>query len=274
MPKLSWNGDDFQNPQDSSGTATEKISGGGLEQGYRHGSLTQGLVAYYPMDSGSGTTAVDKALGNDGTVNGASWSSSSKIGSSCLSFDGTDDVVRCFSTGFSDVSELTVALWVNIASNSGDYRALCSATEDPYNDYETGFTLDQGSNSTSDFSYLNFEFAGDGSGAVNLKSSTHSFGQWVHVTIQLSSSQAVLFINGTREGSRSNDGTPLKLNDIRIGARAYDNNNPATNNIERGYLDGRLDDVRIYDRSLSAPEIKALYQLRRPSKVSSGDTLN
>ena len=50
MPKLNWDNDDFRNPQDSSGTTTENISAGGLEQGYFHGSLTQGLVAYYPMN--------------------------------------------------------------------------------------------------------------------------------------------------------------------------------------------------------------------------------
>lgn len=181
------------------------------------------------MDSGSGSTLADEALSNEGTLNTGSsgtttasgmWSDNLQIGSNCLDFDGQDDVVRSFSTGISQKTKLTISLWVKIRSNSGDYRTLISATEDPYNDYEKGFTLDQGSDSTSKFNHLNLEFAGDQGVTADLKTSAHSFGKWVHITVRFSESEAVLFVNGNEEGSRSNNGTPLALNDIRIGARA------------------------------------------------------
>lgn len=63
MTNLRWDGDDFRNEQDSSGSTANLVSNSGkLQQGYQHGSLTEGLVAYYPMERGEGLWFYSRAL--------------------------------------------------------------------------------------------------------------------------------------------------------------------------------------------------------------------
>jgi hypothetical protein len=80
MANLSWDGDDFRNEQDSSGSTADLVSHSGkLQQGYQHGSLTRGLVAYYPMEKGKGEILHDGALNNLGYIKGATWNGSGQV---------------------------------------------------------------------------------------------------------------------------------------------------------------------------------------------------
>jgi len=55
--------------------------------------ITDGLVAAYDFDEGSGTSAPDiSGNGNTGTLSGPTWNASGRRGSA-LSFDGVDDRV-------------------------------------------------------------------------------------------------------------------------------------------------------------------------------------
>ena len=57
-----------------------------------HGA-TPGLVAAYSFDAGSGSTAADASgNGNDGTINGATWTTAAKFGNA-LSFNGASSYV-------------------------------------------------------------------------------------------------------------------------------------------------------------------------------------
>ena len=256
MPKISWNSEDFRNPQDSSGTTTEKISSGGLKQGYFHGSLTEGLIAYYPMDSGNGDTLSDEALGNTGSINGASWSSNSKIGDSCLSFDGTDDYVndmRSIPSG-----AFTVSCWVKLESWGNNSHVVGDNTGN--NSYKGVYLEFNNTNSRIRFSI------GDGSTWQNAYFSSVSTGNWYHVTgIFDGVSTSKLYVNGSQRSSNTSVNYTNSENYSWAGREphgGWDN-----------WIDGKIDDIRIYDRPLTEPEIKALYNLERPSKISPGDTL-
>jgi hypothetical protein len=50
MPTINWDKDEL-NQEDSAGTTTDTLGDhkGNLQQGYPLGSLTDGLVAYYPL---------------------------------------------------------------------------------------------------------------------------------------------------------------------------------------------------------------------------------
>jgi len=71
-------------------------------------------------------------------------------------------------------------------------------------------------------------------------------------------SQMKIFINGDHVSSNyATSGSPALLSDsqdrtLRFGRRV--NSNP-------NYYKGSIDDVRVYDRALSATEVQALYQL-------------
>jgi len=250
MPKLNWDSDDFRTPQDSSGTTTEQISGGGLEQGYIHGSLTQGLVAYYPMDSGSGSTLTDKALADDGVINGASWTTDSRIGNSCLSFDGDQDYVDIGNVNLAD--SFTVSQWVNLSEDKDWNNTFGSESILSIISYNDGKIK---------------SFIGDGNnwlGGPTTDTGKTNPGTWQLWTVTYDGSVLRFFLNQQLEDSVSIS-TDVPIAKHYIGDRYNQANSYNTN--------GKIDDVRIYDRPLSTPEIKALYNLNRPSKVSPGDTI-
>ena len=261
MPKISWNSEDFRNPQDSSGTSTEKISGGGLKQGYFHGSTTRGLVAYYPMDSGSGSTILDGALDNDGTINGASWTTDSKIGEACLSFDGTDDYVN-HGVGYPSDQVFTISAWANtnvLNPSGGKFPVNLKGYGQP--------AIRQNNNGDGVFG-LQWH---DGSWQ-DLENSGYSTGEWVlvcgvwdkkagEVRLHILSESQGLYTDTASFNGFGNS----KFAEGDLGA-----------SYKRGstqFFDGKVDDVRIYNRALSTPEIQALYNLERPSKISAEDTL-
>ncbi|WP_414837802.1 LamG domain-containing protein [Candidatus Nanosalina sp. VS9-1] len=250
MPKISWDNDDFQKSQDSSGTTTENISGGGLEQGYFHGSLTRGLVVYYPLDSGSGSTAIDEVMGNDGTINGASWASGSKIGDSCLDFNGSSDYLAMPEIALED--SFTVSQWVNL---------------DQDKDWNNSF----GSESIlSMISYADGKiqcYIGDGNSwqaETNTGTGKTNPGNWQHWLITYDGSTLRFFLNGVLE-DKTSISVALPSTVHHIGAR--------NNQTSEYSLDGRIDSTKVYRRPLSTPEVQALYNLTRPSKVSPGDTV-
>ncbi|MFC4784337.1 LamG domain-containing protein [Nocardioides sp. MAHUQ-72] len=77
---------------------------------------------------------------------------------------------------------------------------------------------------------------------------------WTHVASTYNGSRLTVWINGTRAGSRAVTGTTCHNNrPLAVGAKNY----PAAGPPE-AFWDGRLDDVRIYGRALSATEIRGL----------------
>lgn len=268
MPKLNWNGEEFKDPQDSSGTSTENISGGGLQQRYKHGSLTEGLLAYYPMDSGSGSTLVDKALDNDGTINGASWTSG-KIGEHALSFD-SGEYAAIDGLGSHELEPpFTFSAWFYSNFNETEARSeLFQAKSEkwhvriedrgdggfgsPGNSFDPGLGLHIQNNSDGLWYVVSFPTPTDG---------------WHHITATFDNQKMKVYLDGILQDSYD-FGSSISiagdnLNSSSIGARE-DGTNP---------WNGKIDDVRIFERKISEPEIKALYNLQRPSKISPGDTL-
>ncbi len=68
------------------------------------GAPSNGLVAAYSFDEGTGTSVSDASgNGNTGAISGASWASSGKFGKA-LTFDGVNDVVTIADSAELDLS--------------------------------------------------------------------------------------------------------------------------------------------------------------------------
>src|SRR5208283_2377671 len=71
-----------------------------------------GLIAWWQLNEGSGTTAIDSSGNNyQGTIDGATWSSAQGI--SALNFDGVSNYVALPSLPLTSINSLTVAAWIN-----------------------------------------------------------------------------------------------------------------------------------------------------------------
>ncbi|HVS81721.1 MAG TPA: LamG-like jellyroll fold domain-containing protein [Pyrinomonadaceae bacterium] len=76
-----------------------------------------------------------------------------------------------------------------------------------------------------------------------------SVGPWFHVAVTKTSSLMSLYVNGALEDSRATPVfTDTNSTGVRLGSNAFDN----------AFLAGSLDEVEIFNRSLSGPEIAAL----------------
>ncbi|WP_414838345.1 LamG-like jellyroll fold domain-containing protein [Candidatus Nanosalina sp. VS9-1] len=258
MPKLNWNGDDFRSPEDSAGTVADNISrGGSLQQGYFHGSLTEGLVAYYPMDSGSGSTVTDEVMSNDGTTDG-DWVSG-KYGTA-LAFDSSDDALELGEViGIPSMENATLSFWAAHTDKGPDGHATMYSESASGSDQATYFAvqyepsdpkLDLHSSVADIYQKSSFTIPFDGS--------------WHHYVVRKQGNSFKVFVDGVKEGEWILDFT-AGAEKTYIGERT-----PPTNYQP---IIGSMDELRIYDRPLSTPEIKALYQLEKPSEISPDDTL-
>jgi hypothetical protein len=211
-----------------------------------------GLVAYWRMDEGTGTTTKDDAASNTGTITGATWKSDSDCKSgSCLYFDGTDYITTPSFALSGTV--LTVSGWVKIDINNvaSSQNIL---TEGASSDTVGFVQLYR----YSDGNALFWRYT-TGSAATYVGMSTFFNGYdntWVYLTIVADYSGAtVKFYRNGQLIQTSNMTTPVFPSTNRakyLGAYSAGGSNPITN--------GNLDDIRIYNRELSAAEIKALYE--------------
>lgn len=223
-----------------------------------------GLAAQWHMDEGTGNSTIydTTANNNDGTITGAVWAvadggrwyTSTTAGFSTgdsLSLDGTDDYVVVTDSASLDVSKLTIALWFKPGAVASGY--LVSKWNTDANNRSYSVFLNGGK--------VAFDTSTDGSGFVPLLStSSVSAGNWYHVAVVFdgAASSKIIYINGTSDkidgtvsGNLFNSSSDLTMGILDVGGA--------------NYFTGVIDEVSIYNRALSADEVKALSQRRKYS---------
>lgn len=245
--------------QDSSGVSSSDVGVGrsadSLTHGYEYGSLKDGIVGYWTFDDvlpDEPDLAYDEALGNHGTTNGATYTSG-KIGQA-LSFNGSSDNVNTPTSGPFGDPEFTVSMWV-IAD---DVSITPQSAIDTYDGSFPQVSMQIYNSGTLGFRVRDTNNEMRPSGSI-------SDGIWTHFAGVRNGGDSYLFKNGSLAQSESNSSVANDLTDanIRLGLRPDGN---------AGW-GGDLDEVRIYDRALSLPEVQALYELTEPQKIYPEDTL-
>jgi putative heme-binding domain-containing protein len=157
----------------------------------------------------------------------------------------------------SRLDDFTVFLVAAPRANPGDYHAFFAINETGKNDYTTGFTMDMTGEASNRFDRLNVEGQGFG-GAVNLMKSSHSFGEFkVVVARGRAGSRGVqLLIDGQPEGARDRVPSALRMDSLALGARFYSNTDAPPS--LRGFFDGDMAEVLLYDRALSDEQEKTV----------------
>jgi hypothetical protein len=194
-----------------------------------------GLVAAYGFNEGSGTTVHDSSgKGNNGTLQGgASWTTSGKYGNA-LSFNGSSALVTIpNSPSLQLTSAKTLEAWVYSTRLTGIWRDVIYKGNDNY-------YLE--ADSTSGKPAIGGTFASPLLGTAALTANT-----WVHLAGTYDGATLRLYLNGVQVNSRAETGPiATSTNPLHIGG----------DSIYGQYFQGRIDEVRIYNRALSAPEIQ------------------
>ena len=215
--------------------------------------ITEGLAGWWEFDQSSGTVANDSSgNGRDGNLsNGPIWVNG-KIGGA-LSFDGIDDFVLVSNwQGISGNAPRSICCWIKTTVGG----SICSWGEDD-NREKWVFKLQS---ENGKIGTLRTE-VNDGFilGQTALNDGTWHFVCSILPENSSNISNVIHYFDGARDGVSSADlkGIITKLNNpFRIGRRIN-----ISNSVRDRFFSGLIDDVRIYDRALSAAEVQALYNL-------------
>lgn len=209
-----------------------------------------GIVACWRFDEGSGTIAHDSCNDHDGTLVGdANWVDG--IYGKALDFDGSGDYVglpSSSSLSFNTPSEaFSASFWIKPATTIPIEQTILE-NEDDYLIY-----LNEG--------YLSYRKTDSGNLYHNSWFSTNpeiSAGNWFHVVITYDGTGAggtKMYVNGEEKpvtNTAYHGGGSASGDDFAIGIRAFDFASEAYN--------GKIDEVSIYNRALTATEVQYLYQ--------------
>ncbi len=213
-----------------------------------------GLVGYWPLDEGSGTAAIDYSGNNTmGTWNGtqigtAGYYSAGKVGTYSASLNGTNDYANLGNPTILNLGSVgTVSAWV-YRTRSGAYQTIMSKGK--FDAGTNGYTL--GIRNTNALEVL----IGDG-GSYNdiITPYTVPASAWTHVAMTWSSSTLTAYANGSSVASMAQTRIPTPSSSIAtIGYNINESDD---------LFGGQIDDVRVYNRALSAAEIFALYNAEK-----------
>ena len=200
--------------------------------------------------------------GNNGTyVNGTSTVADSDPtygGSRCYDFDGANDDI---STPFADTSTtstgvFSMACWVKYDS----VAASCGLMSGDMRTGRTGLSMyfDVYNSSRGHGGLLNPAVGGQYSGRVHAGDrDTTNTGQWYHVAYTGDGSTARIYVDGVEENSAAQTLTTSGAWSYPLRIGSYINRGTV-----EGYLNGRMDDVRVYTRTLTQAEITLLASVR------------
>jgi arabinoxylan arabinofuranohydrolase len=204
------------------------------------------MHAHLKFDEKRGYTASD-TTGNGWTgtlVNGALWSSG-KI-DNAVDLDGSNDYISLPAGVVDGLTSFTISAWVNIDTISTWSRVF---------DFGSGTTIYMfltpqcgGSNT------VRFAITTSGAGGeqkINGNAPLPS-GVWTHVAVAYQAGKGIFYVDGVEVGRNSN--MTLIPDSLGITTQNYIGKSQWSD----PYLNGRIDDFRIYEDALSASEITLL----------------
>jgi hypothetical protein len=196
------------------------------------------LMAAYAFNEGSGTIVNDSS-GNAaaGTIQGATWTAQGKYGSG-LSFNGTSNWVTVNDSNALDLTAgMTLEAWVYPTVPPSGWRTIMHKEVDRY-------YLMAGSSSGAPAAGGTFA-----TGNANVYApSALAVNAWNHLAVTYDSARVRIYANGVEVASQpqtallTTSNGPLRFG----GTQAYGE-----------YYNGKIDEVRVYNRALTPAEIQA-----------------
>jgi len=200
-----------------------------------------GLVAAYGFEEGAGGTVRDASGNNNtGTLNGGTWAPDGKYGGA-LSFNGVSDLVVINGSASLNLgSAMTQEAWVYPTAPTSFQSTWSTILHRETDAYYLHVSSPQGSLRPAGGATYN------GSESYVASPSVIPLNAWTHLAVTYDGTMMKLYVNGVQVASKAASGTiETNSNPLRIGG-----------NVPYGqYFEGMIDEVRVYNRALSATEI-------------------
>jgi hypothetical protein len=220
-------------------------------------TISDGLVAYWKFDDGTGSdTAVDTSgNGHAGTLTNVDPANdwvTGKIGRG-LDFDGTANKVDIGNSAPLNLTTYTYSFWIYPqAGPTGSFRQiLIKGAGGVVNERAPGIWL-----RPNDMGLHVMHSTASGGQVGVLQSSALSLDTWTHVVVTSSgdSGTIVVYIDGEPDTTSPHTETLVtNTSSLKIGASTFTS------------ADMLIDEVRVYDRVLSDVEIESLFTLTAPA---------
>jgi subtilisin-like proprotein convertase family protein len=220
----------------------------GLVNGDTAASLTNsgapaaipGLVAAYAFNEGAGTTVTDASgNGNTGTIVNATWSTAGKYGNG-LFFNGTSAWVAINDAPSMHLTTgMTVEAWVDPSSVDNRWREVLYKGND--------LIYLEAMSPSGAVPVIGAQFGAGGTFVETPGPTPLTANVWTHLAATYDGATVRLYVNGILVSSQAQTGNLLTSAELlTIGA----------DSIHGSYFQGTIDEVRIYNRALSASELQ------------------
>jgi hypothetical protein len=206
-----------------------------------------GPVASYAFDSESEPGVDTTGNEHEATLEGATWTPHGRYGGG-LDFDAAEkDVVTIPASPQLDFSEeFTLEAWVRPSTAENRYAPLIvhqktGSESQPYALYEGGWES-------------NLPFGGIGFGTPG-ESYSHASeplpqNAWSHVALTFDGAETRIYVNGKLVDEDAGSAPTVSEGNLEIGGATEQHPDDQ-------YFDGRIDEVRLYNRALSEAEVQA-----------------
>jgi beta-xylosidase len=205
-----------------------------------------GLVAHYELDTTSGTTAVDSTgHGYDGTVSGdATWADGG------LTLGGTNGHVKLPDNMMTGLEAITVSTQVWVDPTQPTPYFIWGMGNTDGGGTGNGYLFTTGNAYRSSIATGNWTTEQTATSGANL-----ARGAWKTLTYTLANQTATIYLDGVKVGEKT--GVTIKPGDIGGGATKANYIGRSVYTADR-YLKGKVRDFSIYNRALSAGEVREM----------------
>ncbi|MBU0471957.1 MAG: LamG domain-containing protein, partial [Nanoarchaeota archaeon] len=218
----------------------------------KNGANMTGNVLLMHLDETSGDIVDHSGNNNDATNIGVDYSQSGKIGYS-MYFNGTGAVLESSSYTYNFQEELTLAAWFKyVGSGSGSPRLIEISSSGDYDSHCLAVDLDASVRAW-------VECDDDVRKAQADDSTTYNDGKWHYLVYTYDNPDGTIYVDGNEKATASgdcnnlDDGVYLAIGSVSEGSGVYDYDDHS--------FDGYIDEVAVWNRSLSQEEI--LYNYMR-----------
>jgi hypothetical protein len=195
---------------------------------------SEGLVAHWKFDDGSGGTAIDSAGTNNGTLNGDPTWTAGRI-NGALSFDGAGDYVVAAPVAPLIGNTVTAQAWIRTSEFAGIWNPILTQ-----NSGGNGYYFYISSDRPAFYLVVGAAYVQ----AISLEMINTD--QWYNVAGTNDGSKLKLYIDGQLKDSATSTGFLGVNSNINIGREP----------VSPLYYYGLIDDVRIYNRAVSESEFQ------------------
>lgn len=235
-------------------TATSTI------QASRNSVFNSGLVGVWSFDGKdiSGTTAYDRGTGGrNGTIKFNAARTIGKVGQA-LYFDGVSDRVELANSYDYGASAGTISAWAQSDDTSfaaGEYQWIIGRNLTGTNDGDFGLYINQGT--------MQFQIENAAGGSYCDANAAFSDANWHFYAGTWGTAGTFLYVDGVKQTDTAAATTLLPKTDSTVGIAIGQGSTSSTRITSASSWEGKIDDVRLYDRQLSDGEVKQLYQMGR-----------